>query len=159
MFKNFFKYAFVIGIVLGNSFLFLPQYAISQTPEPIVHDYDIQGITVKITELKRTGDDIVTLRWVYINNTDQPIELADSGNPYLLGKEHYLLDLKDKKQYEVLTTNGYPLGRKHGDKVVVAPKSEYAMWVRFPAPPKDVKAIDVYIDKVGEPFEKVTITE
>lgn len=126
--------------------------------EPTTHDHDIAGIKVKVTELKRTASDTVTLRWSYINSSDRAIELADSGNPYKLAEDIYLLDLKGKKQYHPLTAGAYPLARKHGQTVVVEAGKQYDMWVRFPAPPADVKTIDVYMEGVSEPFEAVPIT-
>lgn len=126
--------------------------------DSFTHDYDIAGITVKVTELKRTANDIVTLRWTYVNSSDKAIELTDTGNPYKLAEDIYLLDLKGKKQYHPLTAGAYPLARKHGNTVVVEAGKQYDMWVRFPAPPADVKTIDVYMEGVSEPFEAVPIT-
>ncbi len=126
--------------------------------EPATHDHDIAGITVKVTELKRTANDTVTLRWSYINTTDTAIDLDTNGN-YSLAEEVYLLDMPGKKQYHVLQAGGYPLGRKHGYEVIVPAGKEYTMWVRFPAPPATVTKIDVYIEGVSEPFEGVSITK
>lgn len=127
--------------------------------EPAMHEYDkIPGIMVKVTELKRTASDTVTLRWSYINTTDTAIDLAP-GDSYVLAEKVTLLDLPGKKQYHVLRAGGYPLGRKHGYEVIVPVGKEYTMWVRFPAPPATVTKIDVYIEGVSEPFEGVSITK
>ena len=127
--------------------------------EPAIHEYEkIPGIMVKITELKRTASDTLTLRWSYINTTDAPIDLDPNGY-YDLAEKVYLLDLPGKKQYRVLQAGGYPLGRKHGYEVIVPAGKEYTMWVRFPAPPATVTKIDVYIEGVSEPFDGVPITK
>lgn len=127
--------------------------------EPAIHEYEkIPGIMVKITELKRTASDTVTLRWSYINTTDTAIDL-DPGANYELAQQVRLLDLPGKKQYSVLEVRGDPLGRKHGREVIVPAGKEYTMWVRFPAPPATVTKIDVYIEDVSEPFEGVPITK
>ncbi|MBL8686810.1 MAG: hypothetical protein JNK86_05020 [Alphaproteobacteria bacterium] len=132
------------------------------TPTTVVeHEYDeVPGVVVRIVELKRTANNTVTLRWAYRNTGSDVVELHNSARHYALADNHYLLDMVDKKQYfGVEQGNGYPLARNHGGEVMLDPGKEYVMWLRFPAPPSNVDKIDVYIDRVSEPFEAVQITK
>ena len=131
------------------------------TPTTVVeHEYDeVPGVVVRIVELKRTANNTVTLRWAYRNTSSDPVKLHRSGDYYALAYRHYLLDMANKKQYFGIQQNGDPLARNHGGEVMLDPGKEYVMWLRFPAPPSNVDKIDVYIDRVSEPFEAVQITK
>lgn len=131
------------------------------TPTTVIeHEYDeVPGVVVRIVELKRTANSTVTLRWAYRNTSSDVVELHNSGRYYALADHHYLLDMPNKKQYFGIGQNGYPLARNHGGEVMLDPGKEYVMWLRFPAPPSNVDKIDVYINRVSEPFEAVQITK
>ncbi|HMS44741.1 MAG TPA: hypothetical protein PKC68_02985 [Alphaproteobacteria bacterium] len=130
------------------------------TPTTVVErEYEeIPGVVVRIVELKRTANNTVTLRWAYRNTSSDVVELHGSGYAYDLGRDHYLLDMVNRKQYFAIEQNGDPLGRRHGE-VMLDPGKEYVMWLRFPAPPNNVDKIDVYIKYTSEPFEAVQITK
>lgn len=112
---------------------------------------EIPGTRVELQELKRNGDDTLTLSFALINNSDKPLKFGydfvekgknvqDFGS---IGGVH-LIDGAGKKKYLVLRdSEDIPLcSRGLGE---IAPKSRITLWAKFPAPPEDVRKISVII--------------
>jgi hypothetical protein len=115
------------------------------------------GILVDVTEFRRKGSTL-TARVVLRNQgTEEP-------QPEILYEEVYLMDLGAGKKYEVLKDeNGsYIAALRQGwkdrwyDKL--APGKSYTLWMKFPAPSPDVKAVTLHIPGLP-PFEDLPIQD
>jgi hypothetical protein len=126
-------------------------------------DGERAGTRVEITELKRSSDNTVTLRFAMVNDSDKPIgfgyDFGDSANQIIdissIGGVT-LVDSSGKKKYFVVrdTENNCVCSRRIAD---IAPKSRGNLWAKFPAPPDDVQKISVVIPHFG-PLDDVSIS-
>jgi len=126
-------------------------------------DGERAGTRVEITELKRSSDNTVTLKFAMVNDSDKGIGFGyDFGDPANEIKDHSsvggvnLVDSAGKKKYFVVrdTENNCVCSRGVKD---IAPKSRGNLWAKFPAPPDDVQKIGVVIPHFG-PLDDVPIS-
>ncbi|MEA2604108.1 MAG: hypothetical protein QOF89_5100 [Acidobacteriota bacterium] len=115
------------------------------------------GIVAEVTEFRRKGSTL-TARVVLRNQAGAEAE-ADIhyGEVYLMdaaaGKKYEAL--KDEKgTYIAALRSGYP--DRWYQKL--APGATYTIWVKFPAPPPDVKAVTLQLPGMP-PFEDLTIQD
>jgi hypothetical protein len=151
------------AIVLAALFVLI---AAAPAPEkPIaVHEHEAGGVDVALWEVKRTGPEVITVKWSYTNKTGQRKQLTDKRtgwpDPYRLVFEGYLMDDESRTKYPVLTdSDQHPVAPRHGgvnEFVYLAPHQTLKTWAKFAAPPAETKTIGVYIPRV-EPFENVPI--
>jgi len=140
-------------------------------PEPAakpiaVHEHEAGGVDVALWEVKRTGPEVITVKWSYTNKTGQRKQLTAEStgwpDPYRLVFEGYLMDDESRTKYPVLTDEKKnPVAPKHGGEnefVYLGPHQTLKTWAKFAAPPAETKTISVYIPRV-EPFENVPITK
>lgn len=109
------------------------------------------GIKVDVTELKRTGNGMVTLRMNFTNDGARDVSIS----VYEIG----LLDLEEKRKYSPVRGTDSPIDcicSEHSANVR-AHETKRA-WVRFPAPPATVKKVGIDIKGFG-PIDDVTVTE
>ncbi|MBX7147005.1 MAG: hypothetical protein K1X44_06835 [Alphaproteobacteria bacterium] len=156
MLINYMRLALLTGLIVIGVYSSNP----AQSQSLPSHDYEIEGIEVHIDELKRTAGNTVTLRWSYHNKSDEPKDITPKGTVKddKLAQNVELVDIPGKKKYLPLEDGVEIITRKFTDDVIIPEGQTLKTWVKFPAPPKDVKSIDVYIPKV-EPFEGVAIQE
>lgn len=121
------------------------------------------GARVEITELKRSSDNTVTLKFALVNDSDKAVgfgyDFADPANDI---KDHgsiggvTLVDGTGKKKYFVVrdAENNCLCSRGIKD---IAPASRANLWAKFPAPPDDVQKISVVIPHFG-PLDDVPIS-
>lgn len=115
------------------------------------------GIVAEVTEFRRKG-----------NTLTAKVRLRNQGSaeakPEVIYKEVYLMDLAAGKKYQVLQDEkgGYIAGlrsgwndRWYGD---LAPGESYTLWVKFPAPPAEVKSVTLQVPGVP-PFEDLAIQD
>lgn len=116
-----------------------------------------QGIVAEVTELRRKG-----------NTLTAKVRLRNQGTekvqPEVLYKEVYLMDLGAGKKYEALRDEkgAYIAAlrsnwndRWYGE---LEPNESYTLWVKFPAPPPEVKSITLQVPGVP-PFEDLAIQD
>ena len=96
------------------------------------------------------------------------VRLRNQGSekiqPEVIYKEVYLMDLGAGKKYQVLQDEkgAYIAALKSGwnDRWYgeLAPGESYTMWVKFPAPPAEVKSVTLQVPGVP-PFEDLAIQD
>ena len=115
------------------------------------------GISAEVTEFKRKGNTL-TAKVVMRNHTGAEIE------PDINYKEVYLMDLAAGKKYEVLKDEKgtYIAALRSGwaDRWYekLAPGQSFTLWMKFPAPPADVKSVTLQIPGTP-PFEDLPIQD
>ena len=126
-------------------------------------DGERAGTRVEITELKRSSDSTLTLKFVMVNDSDKAIGFGyDFGDRDNQIKDHStigginLLDGANKKKYFVVrdTENNCVCSRDVKD---IGPASRANLWAKFPAPPDDVQKISIVIPHFG-PLDDVPIS-
>jgi hypothetical protein len=126
-------------------------------------DGEKAGTRVEITELKRSSDNNLTLKFAMVN--DGPDRLGfgyDYGDPQNSIKDFSsvagvtLVDGANKKKYFVVrdTENSCLCSRDLKD---IPAKSRANVWAKFPAPPDDVQKISIVIPHFG-PIDDVPIS-
>ncbi|MEA2561957.1 MAG: hypothetical protein QOH06_3461 [Acidobacteriota bacterium] len=116
-----------------------------------------KGVVAEVTEFRRKG-----------NTLTAKVRLRNQGSekiqPEVNYKEVYLMDLGAGKKYEVLQDEkgAYIAGLKSGwnDRWYgeLAPGESYTIWVKFPAPPAEVKSVTLQVPGVP-PFEDLAIQD
>ena len=115
------------------------------------------GILVDVTEFRRKGSTL-TARVVLRNQG------SEDAQPEIQYDEVYLMDLGAGKKYQVLQDEGgsYIAALRAGWKDrwygAVAPGKSYTLWMKFPAPSPDVKAVTLQIPGLP-PFEDLPIQD
>jgi hypothetical protein len=126
-------------------------------------DGEKAGTRVDITELKRSSDNTVTLKFALVNDSPERVGFGyDYGDPQNSIKDFAsiggvtLVDGANKKKYFVVrdTENTCLCSRELKD---IPAKSRANVWAKFPAPPDDVQKISVVIPHFG-PLDDVPIS-
>ena len=116
-----------------------------------------QGVVAEVTEFRRKG-----------NTLTAKVRLRNQGSekiqPEVIYKEVYLMDLGAGKKYQVLQDEkgAYIAALKSGwnDRWYgdLEPGQSHTMWVKFPAPPAEVKSVTLQVPGVP-PFEDLAIQD
>jgi hypothetical protein len=116
-----------------------------------------KGISAAVTEFRRKG-----------NTLTAKVQLSNHGSeksqPEIKFEEAYLLDVGAGKKYNVLRDEkgAYIASLKSGwaDRWYdyLAPGDSYLIWMKFPAPPPDVKVITLNLPG-APPFEDLNIQD
>ena len=115
------------------------------------------GVVVDVTEFRRKGSTL-TARVVLRNQGSAEAE------PDVHYDEVYVMDLGAGKKYEVLKDEKgtYIAALRSGWNnrwyQKLAPGESYTLWMKFPAPPPDVKAVTLQIPGLP-PFEDLAIQD
>ena len=126
-------------------------------------DGERAGTRVDITELKRSSDNTVTVKFAMVNDSDKGIGFGyDFGDSANQNKDYgsiggvTLVDSAGKKKYFVVrdSDNNCLCSRDIKD---IASKSRTNLWAKFPAPPDDVQKISIVIPHFG-PMDDVIIS-
>ena len=126
-------------------------------------DGEKAGTRVEITELKRSSDNTLTLKFALVNDgTESVSSNYNYGDPQNSIKDFNsiggvtLVDGANKKKYFVVrdTETNCLCSRDIKD---IAPKSRANLWAKFPAPPDDVQKISIVIPHFG-PIDDVPIS-
>lgn len=126
-------------------------------------DGEKAGTRVDITELKRSGDNTVTLKFAIVNDSPDRLNFGyDFGDPQHSIKDFSsiggvtLVDGANKKKYFVVRDTEDNCLCSRGLKDLTA-KSRGNVWAKFPAPPDDVQKISIVIPHFG-PIDDVSIS-
>jgi hypothetical protein len=126
-------------------------------------DGEKAGTRVEITELKRSSDNNLTLKFAMVNDGPDRLGIGyDYGDPQNSVKDFSsvagvtLVDGANKKKYFVVrdTENSCLCSRDLKD---IPAKSRANVWAKFPAPPDDVQKISIVIPHFG-PIDDVPIS-
>lgn len=126
-------------------------------------DGEKAGTRVEITELKRSSDNTLTLRFAMVNDSPEQLSFNyNYGDPDHSIKDFNsiagvtLVDGANKKKYFVVrdTENSCLCSRDLKD---IPAKSRANVWAKFPAPPDDVQKISIVIPHFG-PIDDVPIS-
>jgi hypothetical protein len=115
------------------------------------------GVVADVTEFRRKGSTL-TVRVVLRNQGNVESEPDISYN------EAYVMDLGAGKKYEVLKdekgTYIAALRSGYGNRWFqrLAPGASYTIWMKFPAPPPEVKSVTLQLPGIP-PFEDVPIQD
>jgi hypothetical protein len=115
------------------------------------------GITAEVTEFKRKGN-TVTAKVRLVNKR------SERTSPELLWKEVALVDTAGGKKYEVLKDEkgafiaSTRAGWTDRWEEWIEPGTSQIIWMKFPAPPLEVKTITLQIPKTP-PFDDLTIQD
>lgn len=116
-----------------------------------------QGIAAEVTEFRRKGNTLTAK--VVIRNHGSADSQAEVNY-----KEVYLMDLAAGKKYEVLKDEkgAFIAALRSGwsDRwyETLKPGDSYTLWMKFPAPPADVKSVTLQIPG-APPFEDLAIQD
>jgi hypothetical protein len=117
-----------------------------------------KGVVAEVTEFRRKGNTL-TAKVRFTNRG------SDEGKPEIVYKEVYLIDTAGGKKYEVLKDEkGTPIAsltQNWNDRWYdshLKPNESQMIWIKFPAPPAEVKTITLQIPNTP-PFEDVTIQD
>ncbi len=116
-----------------------------------------KGVSATITEFRRKGNTLTAK--VQLQNHG-----SDDGKPEVKFDETYLIDTGAGKKYNVLKDEkgGYIASLRSGwnDRWYgeLKPGESYLLWMKFPAPPAETKAITLQIPNTP-PFEDVNIQD
>lgn len=115
------------------------------------------GVTAEVTEFRRKGNTL-TAKVRFRNSGSETME------PDIRLKDSYLMDANAGKKYEVLKDEkGTYIGALrpgYTDRWYenVKPGGQATMWMKFPAPPPEVRAVTLQLPGVP-PFEDVPIQD
>ena len=128
-------------------------------------DHEAGGVKVELLEVKRDSPTVVTARWRYRNETDQPKQLTSQRtgwiDPYRLSSESYLLDEVKRIKFQVSRdTDNRPVASRNGQPnqyIAIRPKQTIEVWAKYIVP-ESVSTVTVSIDGV-RPFDKIVVTK
>ena len=115
------------------------------------------GITAEVTEFRRKGNTVTAK--VRLVNTG-----AEKIDPEIFWQEVSLIDTTGGKKYEVLKDEkGAYLAanrQSYTDRWAerIEPNQSQIIWMKFPAPPREVKTITLQLPKMP-PFDDLTIQD
>ena len=119
----------------------------------------LEGVEIYLTELKRTGGDLVTATCLYCNTGAKRVDLAADLRARAQGKAK-LLDNANRIEYQVARVggrHGEALMSDHGPGLKLEPKQAVKSWVKFAAPESD--KVTVVWPGAAEPFDDVPIAK
>jgi hypothetical protein len=126
-------------------------------------DGEKAGTRVDITELKRSSDNTLTLKFAMVNDATEPLVFNyNYGDPQYSTIDFNtiagvtLVDGTNKKKYFVVRDTENTCLCSRGLKDIPA-KSRGNVWAKFPAPPDDVQKISIVIPHFG-PIDDVAIS-
>lgn len=115
------------------------------------------GISADVTEFRRKGNTL-TAKVVLRNHSGADVQ------PEIKYDEVYLMDLAAGKKYEVLKDEqgAYIAALRSNWKdrwyEALKPGQAFTLWMKFPAPPADVKAVTLQVPGMS-PFEDLPIQD
>lgn len=158
-----FKLNLSLYIVLIFTFLILvpvlPKSASGDAAKVIqTQDTNVSGVVAELTECKRK-EGVLTLKVRFRNTSADPARwhLYHGGQDRKNVIDKFYVTAGNKKYFVLKDTEKEPLA---SDECTTDLKKDgtYSWWGKFPAPPPEVKAIDLVIPEVT-PFEDVPITD
>lgn len=130
---------------------------VASAPVAGAQETNWKGITAAITEFRRKGNTLTAK--IRLTNTG-----STASEPDIHYNENYLIDTAAGKKYEVLKDekSTYIAGLRSGWSnrwyENIPPGESRVIWMKFPAPPPEVKTITLQIQGIP-PFEDVAIQD
>jgi len=127
-------------------------------------EHEAGGVKVELLEVRRDSPTVVTARWRYRNEANEPKQLTSQRtgwiDPYRLSSESYLLDEVKRIKFEVSRdTDRRPVASRNGQPnqyIIIRPKQTIEVWAKYIVP-ESVHSVTVSIEGVRL-FEKIAIT-
>ena len=146
----------VVGFVLTLS----GQTPASGTKPLASQELDVEGVTAEVIESVRKGN-MLTVRVRFRNTGPQPAKISLAGGGTSYHTANYIV--AGDTRYEIMRdTAGNVLAtpRDGGGwlEPTIRPKSTFAWWANYPAPPAAQKSYTLYL-KVGPPIPDVPIID
>lgn len=133
--------------------------------EPIATvETNLDGISLDVIALTRKGS-VLTLKWAVRNDGEKSTEVKFhiTGNvlTYVVdeesGTKYYVLT--DKEGNAVASSHNYLDSTGWGIELKALAGKSSRLWMKFPAPPPEVKTVTLFFNKAVEPLEDVPITD
>ncbi len=148
-----------VGPVLALALLVLVGSAKAEPGAPLASsDTNMAGVIADVTECKRK-EGVLTLK-IRLRNTGEGktrVELIKRRN-----YDEYYLTAGSKKFFILRDTEKTPLAPEAdnvgGIDVEIPANGAYTWWAKYPAPPAEVKAVNVYTP-LAPPLDDVPITD
>jgi hypothetical protein len=120
-----------------------------------VQETNVPGIVAEMTECKRK-EGVLTVKVRFRNTSDKTSWFAiDTGH----GKyEGFYVSAGNKKYFVLKDAEGAPVAPKYIDGGNLEKGQTYTWWAKFPAPPAEVKQVNLMMPKVL-PFEDVPVAD
>jgi len=127
----------------------------AKTSAPIqTQETEFQGVVAELMECKRK-EGVLTVKVTFRNTGAESVSMSIETEH---GKYQHIYVTADSKKYFVLKdSEGAPLAPKYLDGTL-GKGQKILWWAKFPAPPAEVKKINLIFPKVL-PFEDVPITD
>jgi hypothetical protein len=134
-----------LTVAVGALVVGLTSLALADTPIATT-DGETSAMQLQIVQFKRSGSSVM-LRFTIINNSDTAFLVngtLTSSCCHVAVDGVYLIDLANKKKYEVVTDADKKCvcSRDFGD---IAPKASVNLWAKFPAPPDNVQKMGIVV--------------
>ena len=123
------------------------------------------GISIDVMALERKGS-VLTLKWAVRNDgqASTRVEFTITGKnvrTYVVdeesGTKYYVLT--DKEGHSVASSHTYLGSDTYGLRIEARAGKSSRLWMKFPAPPPEVKSVTLFFDEAAEPLEDVPITD
>ena len=147
------RFASIVSVLLSSA-------ALAQAPAPAPlasQETNMAGVTAEVTEFRRRGNTLTAkIRLVNAGPAKVSIDM-----PY---DKAYLLDAAGGKKYEVLRDDDKnyiaAMGASYSDRYwgSVDPGQKLTIWMKFPAPPPEVKVVTLQLDDMA-PFDELAIQD
>ena len=123
-----------------------------------------EGVTIDLMSVERKGS-VLTVKWLVRNQGAKQAHIQF----FMTGKQQttYVLDeesgtkyyaLTDKEKHTLASEHEYLGGDSYGITGYLEPGTTGRYWVKYPAPPPAVKAINIFFTN-SDPFEGIAITD
>lgn len=123
-----------------------------------------EGVTIDLMSVERKGS-ILTVKWLVRNQGAKQAQIKF----FLTGKQQttYVLDeesgiksyaLTDKEKHTLASEHEYLGADSYGITAYLEPGTTGRYWVKYPAPPPAVKAINIFFTN-SDPFEGIAISD
>lgn len=145
----------IVGFLSMIVWMFMmPMVTMAQSDVIQVQPTNINGVNAEVIQCKRKkGVLSIKIRFVSQNADKTSIRIDTNHGAY---NDFYVM-AENKKYFILKDTEGNALAPKYID-TSLAQGENYYWWAKFPAPPAEVKEINIVIPKVL-PFEDVAITD
>jgi hypothetical protein len=115
-----------------------------------------EGVEIILTDLKRTGGDLVTATCLYCNGSPAVVSLASDFRARKTKAK--LLDTENKIEYQVERPGGSDaLVSDHGAGSKLQPNQSVSTWMKFTAPAGNT--VTLIVPGAAEPFQDVAIAK
>jgi hypothetical protein len=152
------RLSMALWLVSGGAFgtLWLSEGATpAETPRRVATEWP--DVMLEVTSVEPTPDNMLILRFQYVNSGSVSIEIAHSA--YDILQKVYYIDKDNKRKYSAARSStglATILGTDRPGPVSVGPGQSVSLWVTFPAPPPGVNRIDLYFPH-ARPMENVLL--